>query len=135
MTVYFIGAGFDMERPSVKIGYTQGCPHARLRGLQTGSPILLDLLHHEPGYEREYERALHELFADRWRHGEWFDLNDDVWNFIWMLQSGHALHEMIDPREHPHGLRCDTAMNVGGVYEGVKQANFKYARPFWTLNA
>jgi T5orf172 domain len=65
--VYFI-AGGDL----VKIGKTFDV-EARLRGLQCGSPVPLTLLKTTPGYT-ELETALHNHFADRRRHGEWFDV-------------------------------------------------------------
>lgn len=126
MTVYFIAAGHGMTSDMVKIGFTTGCPHARLKALQTGSPILLDLIHHEPGYGVEYERALHEYFAEDWQHGEWFEFTRAIWSLIHALQAGRRLHELIDPRDYPDGLRCDTCMNIGGICEGVKEANFRY---------
>lgn len=65
--VYFIACG-DL----VKIGKTFDI-EARIRDLQCGSPVLLTLLKTTPGYS-ELESALHNHFADRRRHGEWFDV-------------------------------------------------------------
>lgn len=64
---YFIQAG---DGP-VKIGSTHGDPNRRLKELQTGSSEPLRLLGTLDG--AEWERELHERFAE-WRlHGEWFD--------------------------------------------------------------
>ncbi|WP_256123215.1 GIY-YIG nuclease family protein [Streptomyces sp. EN16] len=70
--VYLIGSPGS---PLVKIGWTDN-PKRRLRHLQTGSPVPLEFLAvFEGGHIVEGE--LHRRFADRRRHGEWFDLGPD----------------------------------------------------------
>jgi hypothetical protein len=66
--VYLVSS---MEFPDmVKIGYTDNISN-RLSGLQTGSPVLLDVLCSIPG-PRELESYLHGVFRKRRKHGEWF---------------------------------------------------------------
>ncbi|WP_435191318.1 GIY-YIG nuclease family protein [Streptomyces sp. bgisy126] len=70
--VYLIGSP---ESPLVKIGWSDN-PERRLRHLQTGSPVPLQLLALFEG-GAVMEAALHRRFADKRRHGEWFDLGSD----------------------------------------------------------
>lgn len=51
-------------------------PARRLATLQTGSPVVLELVAAWPGDDRG-ERALHALFSDRRAHGEWFRFHVD----------------------------------------------------------
>ncbi len=70
--VYLIGSP---DSSLVKIGWTDN-PKRRLRDLQTGSPVLLQLLAVFEGGPI-VEADLHRRFADKRRHGEWFDLGPD----------------------------------------------------------
>ncbi|MFB8166021.1 GIY-YIG nuclease family protein [Streptomyces rubiginosohelvolus] len=70
--VYLIGS---TDSSLVKIGWTDN-PKRRLRDLQTGSPVLLQLLAVFEGGPI-VEAELHRQFADQRRHGEWFDLGPD----------------------------------------------------------
>lgn len=65
--VYFV-QGFDGG--PIKIGRARD-PHLRVRELQTGSPVPLDLLCTLPGGE-VLEAGLHAAFAGSRLHGEWF---------------------------------------------------------------
>lgn len=65
--VYFIQA----ENGLIKIGVSND-PAARIRALQTGSPIELTLLGVVPGAGRQTEAQLHEQFAAHRTRGEWF---------------------------------------------------------------
>lgn len=55
----------------VKIGKADSVKR-RFRGLQTMSPVPVELLAQFPG-STELERALHKHLADYRQHGEWFD--------------------------------------------------------------
>lgn len=57
----------------VKLGFTVGAPEARLRSLQTGSPVALVLLDHVAVEGQHAERALHVALREHRRHGEWFE--------------------------------------------------------------
>ncbi|MFJ8855661.1 GIY-YIG nuclease family protein [Streptomyces sp. NPDC102437] len=70
--VYLIGSAASTL---VKIGWSDN-PERRLRDLQTGSPLPLQLLAVFEG-GAVVEAKLHRRFADKRRHGEWFDLGPD----------------------------------------------------------
>ncbi|MFI8792665.1 GIY-YIG nuclease family protein [Streptomyces sp. NPDC055105] len=66
--VYVIG---QTGSPVVKIGVTKNL-RSRLKGIQTGSPVRLEVLWSQPaGYE--LEAALHAHFSAKRLEGEWFD--------------------------------------------------------------
>lgn len=72
-TVYFVAAiDTDHETKAVKIGYCGGKLSERLRNLQTGSPLLLDLYKTVPG-TLDTEAGFHRQFADCRIRGEWFE--------------------------------------------------------------
>jgi DNA-binding transcriptional ArsR family regulator len=71
--VYVMGA--DELGNRVKIGWSDA-PERRLRQLQTGSAYRLKLLDTHPG-PQDLENFLHEGFATRRVHGEWFDFGDE----------------------------------------------------------
>ncbi|WP_186001595.1 GIY-YIG nuclease family protein [Streptomyces sp. IB201691-2A2] len=104
--VYLIGSP---DSALVKIGWTDN-PKRRLRNLQTGSPVplhLLALFEFEGGSIVEAE--LHRRFADKRRHGEWFDLGPNpveaVSPFVRVAQVEEA--ERTGPRQPKHELRYD----------------------------
>ncbi|MER7692630.1 GIY-YIG nuclease family protein [Streptomyces sp. NPDC097610] len=126
--VYLIGSA---DSPLVKIGWTDN-PERRLRHLQTGSPVPLELLAlFEGGHIVEAE--LHRRFADKRRHGEWFDLGSDpvgtVSPFVKTAQVAEA--EPTSQRQPQHGLRYDHVSieemsqwmpdNPPSVYERVEE--------------
>jgi hypothetical protein len=63
------------ETGLVKFGFSAD-PIGRLRELRTGSPARLALLAMAPG-GMEAEARIHEHFADRRSHGEWFSVSRD----------------------------------------------------------
>ncbi len=65
----------------IKIGWTEGSPHDRLKQLQTGSPGGLRLLFSMPG-DRELETELHHQLASAHDRGEWFRPTPDVLRFL-----------------------------------------------------
>jgi len=75
--VYFLG--FD---DYVKIGITQNLER-RVRMLQTGNPHALTVMATMPGGAKK-EAELHERFKTKKSGllGEWFDLDDELWEFI-----------------------------------------------------
>jgi hypothetical protein len=70
-SVYVIGSP---ESHLIKIGYSDD-PVRRLREIQNMSPASLQILWITPG-NMELEQRLHRVFAERRRHGEWFDFSD-----------------------------------------------------------
>lgn len=75
--IYFIG---DEAVSMVKIGYSDK-PSRRLRELQIGSPVKLNIIHKIKG-NKITEEQLHRKFADCKSHGEWFIVKDDLKNFL-----------------------------------------------------
>lgn len=79
MPVYFVANNEqnDYDALRVKIGLSKDV-HARIRQLQTGSPYKLALMGWVIGSDdRPLEAELHERFADRHLHGEWFQLTPE----------------------------------------------------------
>lgn len=60
-------------QPLYKIGRTGGDANARLASMQTGSPVLLELVCVLP--HPAWEDVLHHHYRDKRRHGEWFELD------------------------------------------------------------
>jgi len=74
--VYFI----ESDNGMVKIGSSVD-PETRLRALQTGSPCVLRLLFVEPGGSAR-ERELHARFDACRRHGEWFEPDEALKEYM-----------------------------------------------------
>lgn len=77
-------AVFNREERSlkcVKIGFTGGDPNVRLRALQCGSPVTLELVGYFAATE-EVEKALHATFNEMRLFGEWFDLHGKLRDFV-----------------------------------------------------
>ena len=74
--IYFITDGLG----AVKIGSSED-PLGRLRALQTGSSLLLELFGVMPG-EAKMERGIHAFFAYLRQHGEWFKLAPKLERYI-----------------------------------------------------
>ena len=68
----------------VKIGYTNGDPVARLKNLQTGSPLPLGIYTAIDG-NRETEKRFHQTFAPLRIHGEWFSVKGKLLDFLLCL--------------------------------------------------
>lgn len=81
--VYFIAprafqkGGAVSDLSVVKIGHTLGNPKDRLKSLQTGSPVPLVVLCYTRGGV-DFERALHEKFAEHRSHREWFFVRGEL---------------------------------------------------------
>jgi hypothetical protein len=81
--VYFVRGG-----DFIKIGFSKRW-QGRMSGLQTGSPVKLELLHVEPG-DVAKERALHRHFHHLHSHREWFRAGSELLAYIEMLKGrGH----------------------------------------------
>lgn len=74
--IYFIGAG-EPQPIWVKVGFTAGNPMARLKNLQTGCPLPLNLIGYVLGTVVG-EQELHDVFRGERTVGEWFVLTDYV---------------------------------------------------------
>lgn len=79
MYVYFIKSKDEFAKQLVKVGKAND-PESRLRELQTGSPIKLRLIGKikcKTEYQAfQLEKAIHRIFRNRHRRGEWFTLGD-----------------------------------------------------------
>jgi hypothetical protein len=73
--VYFI-----RQQDKIKIGYSKNVD-ARLRQLQTSSPVKLELVGYIEG-DQETEKQLHELFDDYRLSGEWFSYSEEIQDHI-----------------------------------------------------
>lgn len=90
--VYFITpeAVFSREESLrvVKIGFTRSSPIARMRDLQCGSPVTLELFAYIEG-SIELERAFHEAFAPLRAQGEWFYIDHKLEDFLYYFADYH----------------------------------------------
>jgi len=75
MAVYFIRSG-----DYIKIGVATN-PHQRMRDLQTGNPIKLEIMGAIPG-SFEMETELHRQFSENRTEGEWFTVDNRIEDFI-----------------------------------------------------
>ena len=78
----------------VKIGHTKYKYHLehRLSNLQTASPEFCELLGTMPG-DRAQEAELHHRFRKLRVRGEWFDLKDELREFIDTYVHAHTVTE------------------------------------------
>ena len=71
--IYVIGHEQNWEVSPVKIGFTESqSAQERLRGVQTGNPAKLAVLHEMEGSFRD-EKEIHDLLSAYRLNGEWFD--------------------------------------------------------------
>ena len=78
MFVYFI---FNSLTKNFKIGKTKSIER-RLKQLQTGNEIKLEVTRQIEYENPEIEKYLHEYYADRRLHGEWFDVTLEEIDYI-----------------------------------------------------
>lgn len=76
--IYFVQGGNDGP---IKIGYTHNDIDARLSNFQVGSPEPLTLVASAPG-GRHTERAIHIRFDHLRLHGEWFEPETELLDYI-----------------------------------------------------
>ncbi|MEB3191101.1 MAG: YozE family protein, partial [Snowella sp.] len=84
--VYFIQS---QGTHTIKIGYTSGQAQNRLKDLQTAHPYQLNILATLPG-DRNYEKSLHQRFAEYRLKGEWFEPHPDLLAFIALLNKNET---------------------------------------------
>lgn len=77
--VYFVVAGEAQEW--VKIGFTAGDPRQRLKSLQTGCPLKLELIGAVPATVKA-EAEIHDVLKEERGLGEWFQLTPYVRGLI-----------------------------------------------------
>lgn len=76
----------------IKIGYTTDVGE-RMRGIATSSPFPVTLLLTIPGTPED-ERSYHDMFGEDRTHLEWFDLSDDLREFL-SANFGYGTHELL----------------------------------------
>ena len=86
--VYFIRSG-----QFVKIGFSRNVQY-RLKHLQIGNPITLEVLHQMPGTEGD-ENYLHMVLSSQNHRHEWFRLTPRINRLIEDLMDGVPLREAI----------------------------------------
>lgn len=103
-TVYYIACP---ETLRVKIGFTNGSPAARLRALRTGSPTDIRLIAIHPGTHDD-EQRIHRWFADQRMRGEWFEVDEtlfQLFSYIALTAATCALHRGLEvPKWAQKGL-------------------------------
>lgn len=107
----------------VKIGFTSGSPGERLRALQTGSPVRLQLAGWSEG-SQDLERGIHAAFGEYREHGEWFRYQGAVVDFVERLKregcEGVSRGSSDGGRELEEKGRVD-----GGDQKGSRQSRWK----------
>lgn len=76
--IYFIA---DVELLHVKIGFTRKDLYRRVAELQTGNPLKLIVMAIMPGTMQD-ERNLHRKFDHCRKYGEWFEIRNDLKEYI-----------------------------------------------------
>ena len=89
--IYFI-----RQRNKLKIGYTEDVDR-RIKELQTGSPVRLQLLKVIPG-DQVLERQIHELFKEKRAQGEWFHYSGVLKACVKVLCEGHNPTSLVEWR-------------------------------------
>jgi excisionase family DNA binding protein len=129
--IYFIQAE---EIGHIKIGFTGDEDSAeRLRALQTGSPVRLQLLGEIPGDELD-ERTIHQKFAAARVNGEWFRAIPQLRQFISARLRGQGIDcalmalppekKLLKPSEVAARLGTSTEHVLGLINRGrIKSVN------------
>jgi hypothetical protein len=90
----------------VKIGFTEERSFDnRMRALQTGCPLKLDILMYEDG-SLQAEKAIHKAFKSLSISGEWYNNKNEIRELIWFIKvygltqilSGWNSNEKLIPR-------------------------------------
>lgn len=110
--IYFVQG--DQTR-RIKIGFTKGFIHSRIRALQTGSPDKLAFIGACLGDKRA-ENELHFIFRKYHSHGEWFHDSPKLRNYI----KKHCVHDM-DIAHDIDSLVSDEGEN----YEFLRTLDYK----------
>ncbi|MFJ2191606.1 GIY-YIG nuclease family protein [Kitasatospora sp. NPDC087861] len=100
--VYAIGSS---SSPLVKIGITKNLSR-RLLQIRTMSPLLLSVIWQHETEDLQLENKLHRHFADRRKHGEWFDLSglaagQALDGAVLHLEASLPVQQSDEPMEHP----------------------------------
>ena len=101
--VYFLQAG---DGGPIKIGFTKGTPEARIKSLQTASPLKLILIGVANGSNIE-EKLLHHHLRSHRVAGEWFHPTSQVTEAMILAMNGEFPKklEIVPPPKEPKALR------------------------------
>ena len=110
MYVYFLRARGTPKR--IKIGKAKD-PIERMRALQTGCPHKITLAGaikcKDDSQALRVEKALHAVFADKRKQGEWFHCTDYVLAQVWDI-----LNQLQNAGEQVHSLTADELVALHG---------------------
>jgi len=87
MSIYFARAG----NGPVKIGYAKNDVESRVKDLQTGCPLALDIIHVEEGSLAK-ETYFHRLFSSSRIRGEWFHYEPEIAIYLGHLSHNDKYH-------------------------------------------
>lgn len=90
----YVVATVDLEPTLYKVGFSEH-PEKRVKGLATGCPFDIELLHSIAVSHRAFEQSLHLRLARYRVRGEWFQLPADV------VATLRDITEISDPEDLP----------------------------------
>jgi hypothetical protein len=96
--VYLVDSGLVLY----KIGLALD-PWLRLRDMQVGSPVKLELLAYaecRAEARMGYEGALHGVLGRYWKHGEWFEMRPRLLRWCMATFANIGAHAMLTDRSH-----------------------------------
>lgn len=92
--IYFLRGG-----GLIKVGTTDQL-RARIRGIQSMSPVRLDLIMVAPG-DVEREEIIHQRLQHSRHHGEWFEPSDALIRVMWMAAENGRRWRALRPQLEP----------------------------------
>jgi len=104
----------------IKIGYAKNDVVGRIKQLQTGSHVILELFHTIKGSLLE-EKALHSKFAARRLHGEWFEDCSEIRDFI-----RSTFDDSKKPEEPTREYKLHLLTTDGGLSPEAAEAALKF---------
>lgn len=122
--IYFIGS---KDARMVKIGYTTALKK-RVSALQNSSPVKLEVFA-SVRYHESLEKLLHDRFSNQRRHGEWFEMDDELGEFVdGVRKSGieHIINELeLESRTEGIGSQGSWVSDrTPKFYEALEDADF-----------
>jgi|ERR1051325_1987529 hypothetical protein len=118
--VYFIG---NIQKEVIKIGYTKSDVKGRLKSLQTGSHCKLYVILVIEG-ERDLEKYLHQQFKAYNTSGEWFNISDEIKEYVRNVPDEVVLYGLDEKRftyieEHYHDKEDEWELDYYLTPEGL----------------
>ncbi len=119
--VYFL-VGSTRHGLVCKIGFTGGDVWKRVRQIQASSPIELDIFGYVEG-TLDLERKFHDTFAPLRLHGEWFDADFKLRDFIYYL-SGYGAAKRLTTAEELDIAISDVILAKASSYPEMSDENY-----------